>query len=230
MKCPFPTVFTYFGCPKALTESERKDHFVLCEICSAEVSRGSYKCHKQKHNKRTMPCSYCDKMFKSAVGVRVHEATCPNNPNPQSFLCQYCSKSFNSKGKLAFHLKSHRPDAKKHVCHICDAKFMVGVHLQTHLASHSDTRKYVCSVCNADFKTTGHLQRHEILHNEALRYTCPLCPHRKFVQYGNLKIHMKVHEKEGVDVKSIMPPLRARKLKSDTKEQDDLKPAVTFPF
>ena len=186
----------------------KKPEKVLCQICSATLSKTCFKKHMERHQGKTKPCRYCTKPFATIEDTKRHENTCAKNPQPDVFYCEHCPKSFNNKNKLKYHLQMHDPDGRRFQCDICGAKFFKKQIWEKHVSYHSDVRPFHCKHCPSSFKIKRHLKTHELIHNESERYTCPLCPNRKFIQYGNLKIHMKVHEKEGVFIAGIMPKMR----------------------
>ncbi len=88
-------------------------------------------------------------------------------------------------------------------CGACDKGFMSPSRVARHMRVHSEDRPYKCDVCGEGFKESHHLRRHFFVHTGEKRYKCPICPDRFFIQPGNLKIHMKTHEKDISDTRKV---------------------------
>ena len=67
-------------------------------------------------------CAYCDKRFKHAVNLKIHEGI-HNGQDLHPFNCSQCDKQFNSASTLKAHEMSGHLTGKTFSCPTCGKKF-----------------------------------------------------------------------------------------------------------
>eukprot|EP00795_Rhopilema_esculentum_P017390 gene17390-8988_t len=160
----------------------------------AEVRSGK---KRSGARKKSRECDVCNKVFANRSSLREHQRM---HSGEKPYICSICDKGFIRMGHLRQHMCSHT-GLWPFKCGACGKGFMNPSRVTRHMRVHNDERPCVCDQCGETFKEPHHLSRHMHLHSGLKPFKCPICEDRYFIQAGNLKIHMKTHEREMADSK-----------------------------
>lgn len=139
--------------------------------------------------RETYICDICNAKLVSKVGMNIHMQLKHLNT---TFFCRHCTEMFPTPGirrthEIRFHTKNY-----KHLCHLCDKKFITGVHLRKHLNSHTGEKKFPCETCGMRLSTKDGLKRHLATHSDARPFNCEICG-LGFKTAHVMRMHMKSH-------------------------------------
>lgn len=219
IKCP--------NCTRIFTDADEFDKHVrhghkkrnrektLCPHCAKVMLNTSIQEHiKSIHEEhhREYICDLCGVRAKSKDILTGHMKFKHQN---LSYNCRYCPEIFKNKGtrrthEIRFHtfdykhicnicekkfmtnaqLKKHRvihTGEKPHSCDICGMRFSFRAGLKDHMATHAETRDFICEICTNAFKNMKALRKHKAVHEER-NYECPVCG-QKFLENKTLRAH-----------------------------------------
>lgn len=112
-----------------------------------------------------------------------------------------CSKRFASKDVFGAHIKRNHPDLLKYLCLICNKSFKIMAARKLHQIECSRNR-IECYLC---YQTTSNMKKLRIhmihSHTGEKKYQCAKCL-KSFQMEANLKIHMKFHTINKMDLPS----------------------------
>uniref|UniRef100_A0A336LWD8 CSON015631 protein n=1 Tax=Culicoides sonorensis TaxID=179676 RepID=A0A336LWD8_CULSO len=111
----------------------KKDHNeqTICPECGIMIFVRALERHQRTaHNatpRETYICDLCGAKLVSKVGMGIHMQL---KHLHTTFFCRHCTENFPTPGirrthEIRFHTKNY-----KHCCHLCDKKFITGVHLR----------------------------------------------------------------------------------------------------
>ena len=129
------------------------------------------KIYKEKLNK----CNQCDFASYHASALKTH---LKRHKGEKSNKCSHCAYACFDPSALRIHFKIHSGE-KSNKCNQCDFASSQAGHLKTHLKIHIGEKSNKCNQCDYASSQAGHLKTHW----------------RKVKQTGNLKIHMKRHNR-----------------------------------
>lgn len=161
--------------------------------CKEFVLKDNYDEHiKQKHKKRE--CGICKRVFFNYQSFYQHKKT----HEALKFSCDICKHKSITKQVLEKHILTlHLRPEPRTECKQC-GKMIAIRSLQRHINQvHQNQRDFKCAVCKKGFYTRTYLRQHLAeVHLERKNYVCPIekCQ-RTFTQSGNLKLHLKKHDK-----------------------------------
>lgn len=127
--------------------------------------------HLPDHLKKTIPCPYCKKEFRTAKTVSIHVRFIHSNERP--YICEECGKSFATSGCLTQHNVTHVKE-RSWQCPHCPSKFKGLVHLRKHMDIHNDDA-HVCPDCGKQMNTKRNLRVHMLVHSDQKKYKCQFC-------------------------------------------------------
>ncbi|XP_039260882.2 uncharacterized protein LOC120337223 [Styela clava] len=128
------------------------------------------------------------KMQNRGRPVVEHDSIFPVEP---PFACPFdgCGKVFENRNKLKKHYHNH--EEKKHVCNVCERKFLYKKDLIVHGRIHTGEKPYVCSECGAKFTQKSTLKNHLATHmNHAPKFACNSCD-KTYTSSRSLSLHRK---------------------------------------
>lgn len=191
------------------------------------------KVHEKEGKEPTIPCGFCDKMYKTEYQLKYHIAFCHKDTN-KNFICHICSKILKTKATLEIHVKAHtdpEPPVECSLCgHILKNKRRLAIHMTKHKSAENGpyecekgcgklfkhrtamlhhisyvhaTKLFACSQCDKLFKHKRALEEHEAVHNGLDLYSCPFCD-RTFKNSANMHSHKKKSHPE--EYKSLPAP------------------------
>jgi len=172
------------------TEIEETPAVFQCDICKKHFPRKrNLRVHIMTHNEKTIPCTMCEKMFKSKTllteHMKIHLAI-------KNYECEVCEKKFTTSTHLTSHRRTHTNE-RPYQCDICEKAFTVSNALTIHRRIHTGERPYKCDQCDKAFRESSKLTNHKRTHTKEKPYSCDICG-VKFSQLGNVKTHMdRVH-------------------------------------
>lgn len=100
-------------------------------------------------------------------------------------------------------LHSEEPPIDDLICEYCGKAFQTKLHLRSHSRIHKD-KKYLCDYCGKGFCTKTKLHALHLAHTGEKPYACTKCSYRS-TKRGNLRLHMKVHDKPTPEKKVKQP-------------------------
>lgn len=127
--------------------------------------------HLPDHLKKTIPCPYCNKKFRTAKTVSVHVGFVHSSERP--YICEECGKSFATSGCLTQHHITHVKE-RAWQCPHCPKKFKGLVHLRKHIDIHNED-VHVCPDCGKQMNTKRNLRVHMLVHSDQKKYKCQFC-------------------------------------------------------
>ncbi|XP_077289771.1 uncharacterized protein LOC143913685 [Arctopsyche grandis] len=167
----------------------------FCEICKKHFSdeRSHVKYHKQRKEKGSFKCQYCERAYNCAGSLRTHMKV--HTGDMKWFACSQCSKKFNQINKLNNHMVVHTSD-RNFICQYCSKAFRFNRNLRAHIMSiHVRNRSHVCDTCTKAFSTAHELTLHKRRHLGIKNHHCTLCT-LSFVSSSELQSHMSsIHTK-----------------------------------
>ena len=181
--------------------NRQKEREFICETCKFKTT--TY-CLLRKHCKEKHPseiyfqCHICPKILKSKSYLNSHLKHC-HNINDGKYECNICGHIAKRPTLLEKHMKIHdetdsafgRDELE---CVDCGKVFKSMLHLRSHSRIHMD-RKFLCDICAKSFSTKTKLRTHRMTHTGEKPYKCGSCDYSS-AQRGNLRLHMKTHERE----------------------------------
>ncbi|XP_063544132.1 zinc finger protein 723-like isoform X13 [Cydia strobilella] len=223
LRCVFcPNDFNTF---KVLQE-HMNVHFrnYICETCdSGFVTRNMRRNHKKTHETGSFICSFCPKVYDTALKQRAHEKQVHRLPKlnlcaycnerfrdfrqkvkhlkdvhgiqRESPKCKACERTFETMAALRLHIKRDHLIQRPHKCSQCDMSFYAKAQLKNHFVIHSGTREFSCAVCFKSFGRKKTLSDHMRIHTDDRRYKCKHCE-MAFVQKSSLRGHMRSNHSE----------------------------------
>ena len=131
----------------------------VCEECGVAVF-GLTNHMESVHGNSQVPCTECDKVFRSTMLLKGHINKVHNKVS-----CTMCG-GMVSKGKLSFHMhQKHTPISdRKHKCEICGKGFIDKTRLSDHINVHTGEKPHKCKFCNKGFASNGTKAGHERSH------------------------------------------------------------------
>lgn len=139
--------------------------------------------HLPAHLKKTIPCPYCKKLFRTTRMVSVHIAFVHTSQRP--FVCEECGKLFATSSCLNQHHITHIKE-RSYQCDQCDKKFKSLAHLKKHIDIHNED-SHVCPDCGKKLNTKRNLRAHMVVHSDQKKYMCQFCDF-KFKRAYTLKV------------------------------------------
>jgi len=80
---------------------------------------------------------------------------------------------------------------RRHVCNICDKKFVRPAELERHFRIHTGEKPFKCNICDQEFTRKCHLTKHMITHDNK-QYYCTMCKF-KTIRPDTFRRHLKDH-------------------------------------
>ena len=199
--------FTNYRSLMAHKYSRKKERIFHCDLCGHSATTA---CMLRQHNKEKHPpkiyyqCHMCPKILKTKSYLNVH-LKFAHNVNDGKYECNICGKILKRKKLLENHMKVHseEPPIDNLTCEYCGKAFQTKLHLRSHSRIHKD-KKYLCDYCGKGFCTKTKLHAHHLTHTGEKPYACTKCSYRS-TQRGNLRLHMKVHDKPTPEKKVKQP-------------------------
>ncbi|XP_022218599.2 zinc finger protein 90 [Drosophila obscura] len=134
----------------------------ICDDCGKSINSWSnFQEHKLRHSGiKNFVCQFseCGKRFATRKELVRHNR-CHTGEKP--FVCTYCSRRFSDASSREEHHRRHRND-KRFECKTCGKGFVSSGCLRKHILTHAsaDERKHVCGICNKRFLRIAQLQNH----------------------------------------------------------------------
>lgn len=134
----------------------------MCDLCERSFTlKSTLENHRRLHTRETYKCTYCDKKFRTANAMYIHERK-RNNCKP--YVCTKCEKRYLTKECLSVHLSTHQ-DNVSYSCDTCGKSFSVKRNLLRHFRVHTTDETFVCSFCPSKFRQKRYLRVHNQIHH-----------------------------------------------------------------
>lgn len=165
-----------------------------CKLCDKKFRRADHLKIHENHHAQIKPhlCQLCQKTFSRAEHLRRHIA-CIHNKKTPTFTCSTCNYIAASIKDLNQHKKSHIEI--QFTCRFCDESFPTKPELNEHLKKHNDERPFLCSECGLRFIRNDYLVIHMRRHTGEKPYKCRFCD-RAFPRATDLTVHERYHTNE----------------------------------
>ena len=107
---------------------------LCCDTCGKRVFNSQeLSTHQNIHiEEKTVPCAFCDKMFKSKFYLDRHIKTVHTSNEDKPFHCTQCGKGFVNKQNLEGHMNMHL-GLKPYKCNHCEAGFQNASNKRAHM-------------------------------------------------------------------------------------------------
>lgn len=118
-----------------------------------------------------------------------------NNQNAfRRHICEVCNKKFMKKSNLIDHLRLHA-NMKPFQCEHCEKSFVQSGNYKAHLRTHTLERPFVCSYsgCRKSYNQSSALRIHIRTHTNEKNYVCVTCK-KRFTNSSDLKKHEGIHD------------------------------------
>lgn len=174
-----------------------------CKTCDKKFRRADHlKVHENYHAKiKPHICKHCQKTFSRNEHLRRHFAS-RHMKSTVTFSCTDCDYVAKTSKDLNHHQKSHN-DAV-FTCKYCDEKFAAKLELTEHVKTHSnEERPFLCSECGMRFIRNDYLVIHMRRHTGEKPYKCKFCE-RAFPRATDLTVHERYHTNEKTHVRSTL--------------------------
>lgn len=172
MRTKHPTTVQNFVCKKCQKSFVSKKNLLQHESV-----------HLPDHLKKTIPCPYCKKKFRTTRTVTIHIGFVHSSERP--YVCEECGKSFATSGCLTQHRITHVKE-RDWQCSQCPKKFKNLAHLKKHIDIHNEDA-HVCPDCGKQLNTKRNLRVHMLVHSDQKNYKCQFCDF-EFKRAYNLKV------------------------------------------
>ena len=122
-------------------DSDMND-MVVCNECGIEVKKCSMSKHIQNmHQPLTVPCPFCDKMFRNKYKMKDHIKRNHVDDSMKSFKCNICPKAFTNAASLETHVNAHN-GLKPYSCPHCpNMHYQNKSNLRAHMRKRHDLQK-----------------------------------------------------------------------------------------
>ncbi|XP_074653948.1 uncharacterized protein LOC141908050 [Tubulanus polymorphus] len=177
-----------------------------CGICDEEYpTKAVLNKHRilRNHHEQRHVCDQCGKLYATMRYLRDHIFAVHNE---KRLRCPYdgCDVRFAKKPAMRQHVRRVHLRVKKIVCPYdgCASRFNQNKDLKQHvIVHHTKERNYACEHpnCGKSFKNQYHLTVHRRIHSDEKPLKCPYCEYRGR-QRNSLNVHLRKHQKEGMDV------------------------------
>ena len=148
--------------------------------------------HCAKGSSGSLCCPHCGKQFTKSQRMRRHIRTQHTHPDYKPFFCSHCGEAFRESSKLKVHEMNHTGE-KPFSCSKCDSKYTTSASLRMHERYHRDL-PFSCSRCDKKFPVKSLLDYHELTHDDAKPFKCSECD-QKYVNHSGLRRHKINHHK-----------------------------------
>ncbi|CAL8083940.1 unnamed protein product [Orchesella dallaii] len=156
------------------------------------ISRGEQPTSYQ----RRFQCELCPNRFKTPADLQRHQETVHVPIEERRELCPICGGSFaNLQGHIERVHETTEED-KKHVCFVCEKRFLTLQALRFHRVVHDGKREWKCDLCPREFAQEVQLKKHKDSHLNIRRFQCQHCE-SAFTSNSNLKRHSEIYHAEG---------------------------------
>ena len=112
-------------------------------------------------NKKSVQCTFCEKLFKEFRYLKQHERI---HTGELSYECEKCNKRFMQKGHLRSHEVKHTGE-ESHECKTCKKRFKQKYGLDMHVRIHTGEKPLQCMICEKCFTFSVQLKKHEKTHS-----------------------------------------------------------------
>ena len=141
---------THLGVIRHFKRCHRDLYCAVCKECHANAgAKEDHLCLKPHC------CSECGRRFGHAHELKDHQLI---HADALPHKCPVCQKAFRQLSTMRRHAQQH--GEPRHVCHVCDKKFLLKQYLVRHLRTHTGEQPYVCADCGRKFAQSENLLKH----------------------------------------------------------------------
>ena len=116
------------------------------------------------------PMRGCNKKILSSSSFHSHIHIVHREPQ---FRCESCLRSFKTWTGLSHHRTRWHSDSRSLHCEICGEGLATVLHRESHMRMHRS--RHVCALCNKKFLSAAHLKKHQITHTKDRPFVCQTC-------------------------------------------------------
>ncbi|XP_033756930.1 zinc finger protein 62 homolog [Pecten maximus] len=177
------------------TESKHAaDTWFSCDICGKDYkTEFLMKTHRRRHTAdgTRFMCDICGHLFMYKSTLEIHAAV---HSEEKAFQCSTCGKSFKTYATLYSHQYVHKTEMP-YECPDCGKAFKTKERCKAHQRRHLGLKPFDCDQCGRCFPDKGGLTKHKkTVHCVEKKHVCSYCG-KACSRADNLRVHMKVHEK-----------------------------------
>ena len=193
-------IFLYFGYLTRHMEAgckSSKEEKIKCPSCNKDILRGNLARHMKTHQICLIPCSHCNKKFKTQNIYQQHLNS------HKLITCSICNKTFSrlvyAKHMATVHNIVDSKQTVKNKCEVCGKVFTRPWRLLKHIQKEhamdiqTSERKYKCKYCDISPQTNADLKKHLKANHNPLGFRCDVCTKVCFSKQALLK-HSKNHK------------------------------------
>lgn len=125
---------------------------------------------------RRLYCEMCNKRYKNRRALQSHRRRV-HFKNQINCFCKLCQKVFGSERSFKNHNFNKHTDKStfKHLCTICDRKFIDSYTYNVHTMRHVAKKPFACHLCNKRYVVKNELSNHIVSHSNGHPGKCYYC-------------------------------------------------------
>lgn len=115
---------------------------VICEQCGKDILKSRLSDHiGAKHNGKRFECDLCKSSYVEKANL-IRHMFYKHLKNQRLYPCNMCDKIYEQSGSRSLHIKKIHTNDLRHVCGVCNKRFVKPSKLKYHMATHSGNKRH----------------------------------------------------------------------------------------